>query len=153
MTSPKWLAAIPALCCLIGPLQGQTSDWRSVENLAPGTSISVVQRGRQGCELLKVTDSELACDREVGEVHRRLVFARAQVREVRLEEPEHDRMITGAIVGAVVGGLAGFIGGAQAADPEARGYARIYGIPIGGLAGGAIGSKFHRHGAVIYRGS
>jgi uncharacterized protein YcfJ len=98
-----------------------------------------------------VTDSELICDRNIGEVHRTLVFARGQVREVRLEEPEHNRMIAGVIIGAAVGGLVGFIGGAQSSDPEERGYARAYGIPIGAVLGGAIGRNVHRHGAVIYR--
>jgi hypothetical protein len=151
MAPLKWLSAIAGFCSIILPLQGQANDWRSLEKLAPGTSISVVKQGRQGCELRRVTDSQLACDRHIGEVDRTVVFARDQVREVRFEEPEHNRMITGAIIGAAAGALVGFLGGGQASDPEARGYARFYGIPIGALVGGAIGCNFHRHGPIVYR--
>jgi outer membrane lipoprotein SlyB len=151
MTTVKWLSIMASLCSAFLPLHAQTSDWSAVEKIPPGTSISVVKRVRQGCELAKVTDSELACDRQIGEVERRLVFARGEVQEVRLEEPEHNRMIAGAIIGGVVGGLVGFIGGGQAGDPEARGYARALGIPIDAVLGGAIGRNIHRHGAIIYR--
>jgi hypothetical protein len=155
MTPLKWLPAMVGLCSVILPLQGQTNDWLSVEKLARGTSISVVRHSRhdwrRDCELVKVTDSELACYYWIGRTDRTLVLARDQVREVRLEEPENNRMITGAIIGAAVGGLAGFLGGARISDPEARAYARFYGIPVGTLLGGAIGRNIHRHGAVVYR--
>lgn len=84
-------------------------------------------------------------------MNREYEFTREQVREVRLEEPEQNRMIAGAIIGGVVGGLVGYVAGRQTSDPEGRGYARIYSIPVGALLGGAIGRNFHRHGAVIYR--
>lgn len=100
---------------------------------------------------MTVTDSELECDRQIADVEKRFVFARTQVREVRLEDPEHNRMILGALIGGTVGGLVGFVGGGQASDPEARGYARIYGIPVGALVGGAIGHNVHGHGPVVYR--
>ena len=119
------------------PTPAQTNQWLDVEKLAPGTPISVVKRARQGCDLVKVTDLELICDKEIGHVTRRLVFVRDQVREVRLEMPDHNNMIVGAIAGAAVGGLLGFLGGQQSSDPETRGYARALGIPIGALVGGA----------------
>ncbi|MGA8026234.1 MAG: hypothetical protein WB992_03755 [Bryobacteraceae bacterium] len=105
MTSSKWLPFIALLCSIVVPLEGQANDWLSVEELAPGTPISVVTRGRRGCEVVRVTDSELICDRSIGEAHRTFVLARGEVLEVRLEEPEHNQMIAGAITGVVVGGL------------------------------------------------
>jgi uncharacterized protein YcfJ len=135
---------------MISLAEGQSSDWHLVENLAPGTAISVVMRGRVGCDLVGVTDFELMCDRTIGQFTRRYVFKRADVREVRLELPEDNRSVRGAIVGAAAGGLLGILGGGQLADPEGRGYARIYGSPIGAFVGGAIGHAIHRHGYVVY---
>ncbi len=151
MASSKWLLVTVSVCGSMFPLQAQTSDWRSVEMIAPGTSISVVTRVRQGCELIRVTASELTCRREIGPTRRSLVFTREQVREVRLEETGHSRMLPGALIGAAVGGLVGFLGGGQSSDPEGRAYARVYSIPVGLIVGGAIGRNLHRHGPVIYR--
>jgi outer membrane lipoprotein SlyB len=129
----------------------QTDDWGSVEKLAPGTSISVVKRAaRLGCDLVNVTNSELTCDRTIGGYTRTYVFNRAQVRQVRLEAPEDNHLISGVVAGAAVGGLLGFLGGGQSADAEARAYARFYGIPVGGFVGGMIGHAIHRHGVIVY---
>lgn len=147
----KWLFTVVGLCGVISSAIAQTNDWHSVEKLTPGTSISVVKRVRMGCELVRVTGSELTCDRSIGEATRRYVFKQAQVREVRLEESERNQMITGALVGAVLGGVLGFVGGNQLSDKEGKGYARFYGIPIGAFVGGAIGHAIHRHGTVVYR--
>ena len=138
------------------PLEAQSSDWRSVEELAPGTAISVVAKfrrgtGRQGCELARATDRELVCDRHILDDVRRLTFAREKVREVRLEIPDDNRMLRGAIIGGAIGSLLGALGATRATDPEVRGYAPFYGPIIGVLLGGAIGSHVHRHGAVVYR--
>jgi uncharacterized protein YcfJ len=142
---------LAGLCTLVLPMRAQTYQWQDIEKLDSGTSISVVKRARQGCELVKVTDLELTCDKNIGQTTRRLVYARDQVREIRLELPERNRLIVGAIAGAAVGGLLGFVAGQQSSDPEARGYARAFGIPIGAFVGGAIGRHIHRHGAVVYR--
>jgi len=151
MTSFKWIRVAASLYGLSFVLVAQTTDWHSVEKLAPRTAISVVERSRRGCVLVKVTGADLSCAGETGGRWRILVIAREQVQEVRLETPEHNRMITGAILGGIVGGVLGFVGTGQSSDPETRGYARVYGIPIGAFVGGAIGRNFHSHGAVIYR--
>jgi hypothetical protein len=132
-------------------MRAQTNQWKSVEALRPGTLISVVKRARQGCEVVRITELKLACDKQIGQVTRRLEYERNQVREVRLEELQHSHWIVGAVAGAGVGGLLGFLGGQQASDREARGYSRAFGIPISALVGGAIGAHIHRHGAVVYR--
>ena len=144
------------MCSIVAPLRAQTSDWRSVEELAPGTPISVVAKfrrgtGRHGCELVRVTDWELVCDRDIGGDIRRLIFAPEKVREVRLEIPEDNRMIRGAFIGGVIGSLLGALAATHAKDPELRGYAPFYGPLIGVFIGGGIGSRVHRHGAVVYR--
>lgn len=142
---------ITALCSLGLPAWAQANPWLDVEKLGPGTPISVVQRARQECELVAATDLELTCDRDIAGQTRRLVFVRDRVEEVRLEMPQHNRMIPGAIIGAIAGGLIGLVAGQQPSDPEARVYARIYGIPMGAVIGGVIGRYIHRHGAVIFR--
>jgi hypothetical protein len=145
-------AIMAGLCSAFAPLSGQSNDWQSVEKLAPGTSISVVKKNvRQGCELVQATDTELLCDEGFGGIWRRRTFQRDEVREVRLEEPRHNKMILGAVVGAAVGGLIGFVAAGQSSDPEARGYARAYGVPLGVLFGGLVGREIHLHGPVVYR--
>jgi len=142
----RWLFVIS----LVVPAGAQINQWRNVEQLRPGTLISVVERGRRECELVSVTDSELICNRDVGRLNRRLVYARSQIREVRLERPEDNTMIVGAITGGIAGGLVGFLGTKQASDPETRPYATYYGVPIGALIGGIVGRHVHRHGSVVY---
>ena len=151
MWTYRLLVGIAGLCSIAMLADGQTNDWRSVENLAPGTTISVVKRTRLDCDLVNVTDSELTCDHSIAGDMRRYVFKREQVREVRLEMPQHNQWVKGAAVGAAIGGLLGFLGGRQLADPEARAYAGFYGIPIGAFVGGFIGHGIHRHGAIVYR--
>jgi len=143
----KWFGVI----IFVLPIGAQTNQWRRVEQLRPGTPISIVERGRQECELDSVTDSELICVRPMSRVTRKLVYVRSQIREVRLEMPEHNTMIVGAIAGGLAGGLLGFFVIKQPSDPETHGYATYYGVPIGVFIGGAVGRHIHRHGAVIYR--
>jgi uncharacterized protein YcfJ len=147
------LAPIAASCCLaVAALQlhAQPGDWEAVKQLAPGTPISVVKRLRQQCELVRVTDWELTCEWDMGRV-RKLVFARDDVRQVRLEYPDQHHALAGALAGAAAGALIGFGALRNASDPEARGYGRAYGAPIGALFGGVIGRNFHRHGAIVYQ--
>jgi len=135
-------------------MQAETNQWRDVEMLLPGTPISVVKRARQGCELVKATDFELMCDREIGHVTRRLVFVRNEVREVRLEMRGKNmfksRMFVGAFAGALVGGLLTFVAVQQRPDAP-DGLLNV--IPISAVIGGAVGSHIHprQHGAVVYR--
>ena len=139
-----------SVCCAVAvPLHAQ-NDWGSVKALAPGTPISVVKRARQQCELIEVTDWELVCERDIGRA-RKIVFGRDDVRQVRLEYPDQGLTIAGILAGAAAGALIGFGALRNASDPEARGYGKAYGPPIGALAGGLIGRNLHRHGAVLYR--
>ncbi|HZS54662.1 MAG TPA: hypothetical protein VFA65_09685 [Bryobacteraceae bacterium] len=152
MKHPKGLFIAAILCVLIPALKAQTGDWGDVEKLAPGTSISVVKRhGGINCTLARVTDSELDCIWQHDYVNRRYVFVRNQLRELRLDKPEHTHMIAGAIIGAAAGGLAGLVVATRSNDPETRVAApAIFALGIGSLAAG-IGYCIHQHGPVIYR--
>ncbi|MBV9265172.1 MAG: hypothetical protein JO061_03285 [Acidobacteriaceae bacterium] len=144
--------AIPAaaICGLFSSAQAQTSDWKSVEKLAPGTTVSVLERARGACEIVQVTDSELICHRGLAGHSGTYVIRRAKVREVRLEHPDRNHMFTGALIGGITGGVLGFVAGDTASDPEIRGYARFYGILAGACIGGVIGHAIHKHGPVVY---
>jgi len=151
----KWsLTILSGLFTLVLPSYAQATsddDWRILERLSIGTPISVVIQFRRECEFVKVTATELTCDREIGMRTRTLVFARAQIFEVRLERPDRNRKIAGALIGAGMGETILGLASQQASDPEARAYALVYGAPIGAFIGGAIGRHIHRHGSVIYR--
>src|SRR5689334_10963895 len=64
---------------------GQAGDWRAVQNLTPGTEISVKTQRRYRCVVEKVTEDELVC-----EAHGRwfrvstLVIRRSEINEVRV---------------------------------------------------------------------
>jgi hypothetical protein len=150
MARLKWLL-IAGFCSLIVPLQSQTNDWNVVEKLAPGTAISVVERKRHDGRLLKVTSEALDCACWTGDVNRELVFTRQQIREVRLEKPESDQAMKGALIGGAAGLLVGFLSEIRSTDPEARVYAPRFGILVGASLGGGIGKGLHQHGRVIYR--
>jgi len=95
----KWMGVIS----LVLPIAAQTNDWRTVEQLKPGTPISIVEHGRQECELDSVTDSELICVMPMSRITRKLVYARSQIQEVRREMPDHNSIIVGAIAGGIAG--------------------------------------------------
>jgi hypothetical protein len=143
----KWMGVIS----LVLPIAAQTNDWRTVEQLKPGTPISIVEHGRQECELDSVTDSELICVMPMSRITRKLAYARSQIQEVRRETPDHNSMIVGAIAGGIAGGLLGYFATLNASDPETHGYSTYYAVPIGAFIGGIVGRHIHRHGAVLYR--
>ena len=145
------LIAIAGFCSIALSADCQTNDWRSVVSLPAGTKISVVKRARLGCNLVNVNDSELTCDQIIGGDARRYVFKREHVHEVRLEVPAENHWVKGAVIGAVAGALLGFLGERQLSDPEGRGYAGFYGIPVGAFVGGVTGHAIHGHGAIVYR--
>lgn len=132
-------------------LNAQTTDWQVVQTIAPGSTIRVSalnHRGRPECELLKVTDSDLDCETRRG---KRLVFRRNEIREIRLENPEHHHMILGAIVGGAIGAGIGALSGVRSGDPEARRADPAGFALIGGSLGAGIGRGIHQHGPVVYQ--
>jgi hypothetical protein len=108
------------------------------------------ERHHRPCILLRVTDTELICDREpvpsFGSTE--LVFTR----QVRREFSRRASMITGAAIGAAAG--AGIGTAIRNKDPEERVYGAIGSVLAGAVAGllvGRIASRYHS--TVIYQRS
>ena len=108
--------------------------WQTVQGIAPGSSISVTvfkHRGRRECELLRVSESDLACELERGHFSKRLVFLRDDIREVRLERPDNHHMIAGAVIGGAAGLAIGVLASARSVDPESRSADPAFGALLG----------------------
>jgi hypothetical protein len=112
------------------------------------------ERHHRPCILLRVTDTELICDREpvpsFGSTE--LVFTRQEIRQVRREFSRRASMITGAAIGAAAG--AGIGTAIRNKDPEERVYGAIGSVLAGAVAGllvGRIASRYHS--TVIYQRS
>ena len=140
-----WLAAASA--CF-----GQNSSWQSVQEIVPGTRISVKTRLRTLCDFLQATSDALIClpahpSPILG--RRELRFERSKVREVRLEHSDALNMLIGGSVGAGAGALTGVVAGDRGYTKEGR--ALLLGA-IGGLLGGTFGQEFPiHHGKKVYR--
>jgi hypothetical protein len=91
-------------------LRAQTGDWQAVENVKPGTRISVKTHNRVRCVFQSASQHELTCKR-LHRLFRRLpcetVFDRQSVREVRLERSVEANVALGAALGAGAGAAAG----------------------------------------------
>jgi hypothetical protein len=139
-----------ACLILLSAAQAQTGDWRAVENLAPGTRISVKIRFHMLCNVTRVTDAALMCDL----VHQRIrpgemTFNRKLIREVRLEHSDQANTAIGASLGGGVCVTVGASLGNRSLDRP--GGALVLGT-VGALVGGAFGRDFPIfHGKVIYK--
>lgn len=143
------LPLFPVLLMTALPIPAQNHDWGAVQNLRPGTRITVRHAFHVGCELVRVTDQELTCDRQVADQDRRVTFRRNRIREVRLERTEQNHWVRGATAGAAAGGLLGWIALVRSSDPETL-LVVPYLIVGGAFAGGMIGANHHPRGALIY---
>src|SRR4029077_378728 len=97
--------------------QAQTSDWRAVQNLQPGTLISVKSKHRVKCKFLRATDDAVSCEIIRGgllgvatKAPPDLMFNRQSVREVRLEHADGSNAAIGAVIGAGAGAVFGASG-------------------------------------------
>ena len=145
---------VSILCFAMSPLNAQTNDWQAVERIVPGSAISISildHRGRRECVVLKVRDSDLACELQRGNFSRRITFLRSEIRDIRLEYPEDGRTITGALIGSAAGGILGGVIAAASKDPETRVLTPVVGVFDCGALGAGIGRGIHRHGAVLYQ--
>jgi hypothetical protein len=128
----------------------QTGDWSAVQQLQPSTPISVKVRFRLQCNFRHADDRQLVCDpRTQGRFLRPpIVFARAQIHEVRIERAD-----ASAAAGAAIGAGAGAALGASSGNGTlTRGGSTLLGAGIGGLIGGAFGKQFpFIHGEVVYQ--
>lgn len=143
----------------VASARAQSRNWNVVEQLAPGTPISV-KYGRfwlhNRCVFERATEEVLVCERVSYGMSRLFIppvaeYRRKLVREIRLEHSDASNIAFGAALGGAVGGA---LGAAGSGDTHTR--ARVgTGILVGmgGAAlGGFIGRDFPiRHGKVIYR--
>jgi hypothetical protein len=148
--------AVLAIHCLpLHPGNAQSKDWPAVKAIAPGATISVRvlgQRGRRKCEFLNATDSELTCVVQYRRFEKQISVPRSEIHEVRLEHPEQDRTIIGAVIGGAAGAVLGGLAASRSSDPEAKVAGPILATFLGACFGGGIGRAIHPHGPVIYIG-
>jgi uncharacterized protein YcfJ len=147
------ILAVPCLALHQG--KAQSNDWQAVKAIAPGAPISVRvlgQRRWRECELMNATDSELTCVVRRRLFEKQISVPRPKIHEVRLEHPEQDRTIIGAVIGGAAGAVVGGIAASRTSDPEAKVAAPVLGIFLGACFGGGAGRAIHLHGPVIYIG-
>jgi hypothetical protein len=132
--------------------QAQTGDWQAIENLKPGTRISVKARHRVRCVFQRASQDELACerfDRLFRTLPSKIVFDRQSVREVRLERSNEANAAVGAAIGAGAGAAAGASSGNGTLT---RGGGALLLGCIGAIVGWFFGANFHiLHGKTIYK--
>jgi hypothetical protein len=142
-----------ALLILASSAQAQTGNWQAVENIKPGSRISVKAEHRVRCIFRYATDDELVCKR----IHRGLfrsappeiAFDRPSVREVRLEKSDEANAAVGAAIGAGVGAAAGASNGNGTLT---RGGGALLLGALGAVIGWSFGSEFHvLHGKIVYK--
>jgi hypothetical protein len=138
---------------LVSYASAQVTNWQNVQDLPPGTPISVKAAHRIRCDFIAATDEELACEQTIrGQFmfpsSHRFRFERRRIREVRREHPDR-----GTVIGAGIGAGAGAAIGAATWRPESgytHGGATLIPCVLGAVFGGAIGHLF-AHGEIIYR--
>lgn len=124
--------------------QAQTGDWQAVQDIPPGSLISVkTQFGTTRCAFQVAGDAELYCD--AGTFHRQ------SIRRVRLERPNVSAAL-GAVIGAGIGVGVGVAATNNSRDAETRVYDPAGLAILGGIVCGVI---MHRipvvHGKVVYQ--
>jgi len=138
------------LLVLIVQPWAQTSNWSTVQQLRPGTPISVKVRFRLQCNFRHADDQQLVCDeRTQGRFLRPpIVLARAHIHEVRIERAD-----ASAVAGAAIGaGTGAAVGATSGNGTLTRGGSTLLGAGIGGLIGGVFGKQFpFLHGEVVYQ--
>jgi uncharacterized protein YcfJ len=129
--------------------QTQSSDWSLVEQLRPGTPISVKGRLRVQCNFRHADEKQLVCDPRTqgGFLRPPIQLPRELVREVRIERVE-----ASTVAGAAIGAGAGAALGASSGNGTlTRGGSALLGGGIGGLIGGTFSRQFpFLHGKVVY---
>ncbi len=149
-----WAIAIVAVLLSVPGAQAQKGDWSAVEQLAPGTRISVKTSVRLVCYFESATEDDLYCEMRQ---HARFAtvdsgrhYDRKRIREVRVEHSEDGDAAVGALVGAGTGAAIGAT--VPGNGTLTRGGRELLLGGIGGIVGGFIGRDFPvAHGRVVYR--
>jgi hypothetical protein len=127
--------------------RGTTGSWDQVENLAPGTPISVLERHRIHCQFESATDDELAC-RSDSRISLLFTIPRSQIAQVTLDMSDSNHVAAGALIG---GGIGAALGALRSGDPHARGAAALFGGGLGALFGGSFGKAIPaKRGPILY---
>jgi len=129
----------------------QKGDWQAVENLKPGTVVSVKTRHRYPCTVDRVTSDALFCERSrpfLVPIRVPSSFSRAEIREVRLEHNQSKDAWIGAGVGAAAGASLG-----AASNHVSRFGGGLFGGLGGGMVGALVGATIPivHHKQVIYK--
>ena len=131
-------------------LRAQTGDWSLVQQLQPGTRISVKAQRRLTCVLESADDRALICRIETPRYFNYspdVFFDRRDVREVRLEHSDGFHAGIGTAIGFVVGAA---VGAAKTSAAPGLG-ALIFGS-VGAMTGHQFGPDIAIiHGPVVYR--
>ncbi len=131
---PRIISSIIFVLLFGSSAQAQNGDWQAVENLKPGTRLTVKARHNILCIFQSATDDELVCKPlrflHLGPGESR--FDRQSVREIRLEPNLAKHMWVGAGIGAGAGAIAG----ATTGSPPRGG--RIIVLTLAGAAAGSI---------------
>jgi len=124
--------------------QAQTGDWRAVQDIPPGSLISVkTQFGTTRCAFQIAGDAELYCDSGT--------FHRQSIRRIRLEH-----LNASAVLGAAIGTGIGIGVGVATTRVSRDAETRVYGPAALGILGGIVlGVILHRipmvHGKAVYQ--
>lgn len=139
-------------CAFCTNCLGQITDWKAVQQIAPGTRISVKTRFRTLCDFVQASSDTLTClpaHQSIGLGRQALRFERSKIRDLRFEHSDGVNMVVGGAVGAGTGAAIGAIAGGRGYSRE--GTALLLGS-IGGLIGGSMGQEFPiAHGKEVYR--
>ncbi len=154
MATNRKLPIIPSLLVVLmfgSSAQAQTGDWQAVQNLKPGTRISVKARHRYLCSLESATEDELVCkvpEHRLSRLPPRITIPRGEVREVRLAPCQAKAAWIGAGIGAGVGAAVG-----ASTGTGSRGAGASMGALAGALVGGVVGATvpIFRRGKIIYK--
>jgi hypothetical protein len=144
-TSDKLRMSSFVLCMILfeSSALARSADWQVVQNLQPGTNLSVKARHRYLCFFESATDDELVCETPR---HRRLAIPRAEIREIRVGRSQAKTMWIGAGVGAGVGAA---VGASKSYRGANAGIGAFGGALVGSVAGGIV--AIFQRGKVIYR--
>jgi hypothetical protein len=131
--------------------RAQSSDWRAVQNLRPGTHITVKTQKSYACKLEQATEDKLVCQHPSRVSRRTRTFQKAEIREVRLAVDFKRHAAAGAAIGAAVGAI---VGASVPTNVEQTRFITaiatgFVGAGIGHLTGGAI--AIVKRGKVIYK--
>jgi len=129
------------------PAQTASHDWRSVQNLAPDSSLAVKTKsgGKYHGVMVIATSDRLIINSDEpafpGRTARRREFTREQIREVRLTAAG-----TSMAVGAAIGGASGAaIGIAADATAKSHEYRGVVAVVLGALGAGIGAAIAHHH--------